>query len=87
MDIKERLKESGIKFEEVEEKQEVNFKLEELKDANFDEFEEGQLRAAYLLSSKYMQQEQPPHFTKDEWIKIHERVKAAMDKKQLSHGE
>jgi len=87
MDIKEKLKTAGIKFEEVEEKREVNFKLEDLKDANFDEFEDNQLRAAYLLSSKYMQQEQPPHFTKEEWAKIHDRVKAAMDKKNMSHGE
>jgi hypothetical protein len=86
MSIEEKLKEAGIKFEQVEEKQEINFQVSELKDANFEEFDDNQLRAAHLLSHKYMGQDEPEHFSAEEWKAIHERITAAMDKKQIPHG-
>lgn len=87
MNIEEELRKSGISFTHFEEKKSENFKVEELKDANLGEFEDSQLKAAHLLSHRYMSQEEPEHFSKEEWESIHEKITAEMDKRNISHGE
>jgi len=84
MAIEEKLKEHGIKYSQVEGEESALFKVEELKDADFSAFEDGQLKAANLMCFRYLKMEEPQVFSKEEWEEIHNKVKAELDKRAAS---
>ena len=81
MAIEEELKRHGIKYSKVEGEESALFKVEELKDANFGDFEDGQLKAANLMCFRYLKMPEIQVFSREEWEAIHQRVKAELEKR------
>ena len=84
MAIEEELKKHGIKYSKVEGEESALFKVEELKDADFSKFEDGQLKAANLMCFRYLKMPEPQVFSRKEWETIHQRVKAELEKRGSS---
>ena len=79
--IEEELKRHGIRYSKVEGEESALFKVEELKDADFSKFEDGQLKAANLMCFRYLKMDEPQVFSKEEWEAIHQRVKVELEKR------
>ena len=82
--IEEGLKEHGIKYSKVEGEESALFKVEELKDADFSKFEDGQLKVANLMCFRYLKMDETQVFSREEWEGIHQKVKAELDKRAAS---
>lgn len=79
--IEEQLKAHGIGFSKVEGEESALFKVEELKEADFSKFEDGQLKAANLMCFRYLKMPEPQVFSREEWESIHQKVKAELEKR------
>ena len=84
--IENELKKYGIKYSKVEGEESALFKVEELKDADFGKFEDGQLKAAMLMTYRYLKMDEPSTFSREEWEEIQQKVKAEMEKRGQNSG-
>ena len=84
MAIEEELKKHGINYSKVEEGEAALFKVEELENANFGEFEDGQLKAARLMCFRYLKMDEPQVYSKEVWEGIQQKIEAELEKRGSS---